>query len=127
MKIIVVAAIVCLLYTLNSGAQSLASINGKVVESSSEENLQGVSLKITSLNIFMETNSNGEFSIENIPKGNYTLQIEFENYEKQEFPIDIIEAKTYDLGTIFLQKTIVEKYETSLIVLTDEDLLDEEG
>jgi hypothetical protein len=127
MKIIVVAAIVCLLYTPNSGAQSLASIKGKVVEATSEEPLQGVFLIIRSLHISAEANLNGEFTFENIPLGSYTLQIQFEGYETQDFPIDIIEAKSYDLGTVFLQKTIVEKYETSLIILTDEDLLDEEG
>lgn len=127
MKIIVVAAIVCLFYAVNSDAQTLASIKGKVVEATSEENLQGVSLKIIALNFFAETNSNGEFIIENIPIGNFTLQFQFEGFETQEFPINILEAKPYDLGTIFLQKNIVEKYETSLIVLTDEDLLDEEG
>jgi hypothetical protein len=127
MKIIVVAAIVCLLYAVNSGAQTLSSVNGKVVEAISEEPLQGVSPKILSLNIFAETNLIGEFILENIPVGNYTLQIQFEGYETQDFPINILEAKTYDLGTIFLQKAIIEKYETSLIVLTDEDLLDEEG
>ncbi|HSQ45939.1 MAG TPA: TonB-dependent receptor, partial [Lutibacter sp.] len=88
---------------------------------------QGISLKIASLNIFAETNLNGGFILENIPVGNYSLQIQFEGYETQDFPFNILEAKTYDLGTIFLQKAIVETAELSLIVLTDEDLLDEEG
>lgn len=127
MKIIVVATIVCFFYAINSGAQTLASTNGKVVEATSEEPLSGVSLKITTLHVSVETNLNGEFTIENIPVGNYILQIEFEGYETQDFPINILEAKSYDLGAIFLEKVIVEKYETSLIVLTDEDLLDEEG
>ena len=127
MKIIVVAAIVCFLYAINSGAQTLASVNGKVVDVTSEEPLQGISLKIASLNISAESNLKGEFNLENVPVGNYTLQIQFEGYETQDFPINILENKSYDLGTIFLQKAIVEKYETSLIVLTDEDLLEEEG
>ena len=127
MKIIVVAAIVCLLFVQNLAAQTLASINGKVVEATSEEPLKGVSLKITALNIFAKTNFNGEFNFEKIPVGNYSLQIELEGYEKQDFPINMLEIKPYNLGIIFLQKAIVEKYETSLIVLTDEDLLDEEG
>ncbi|OGS73658.1 MAG: hypothetical protein A3F91_14690 [Flavobacteria bacterium RIFCSPLOWO2_12_FULL_35_11] len=127
MKIIVVAAIVCLLYAINSGAQTLSSINGKVVEATSEEPLKGVSLKIAALNIFAETNLNGEFILENIPLGSYTLQIRFEGYETQDFPINILDAKTYELGAIFLQKAIVETTETSLIFLTEEDLLDEEG
>jgi hypothetical protein len=127
MKIIVVATIACLLYAINSGAQTLASINGKVVEATSEEPLQGISLKIASLNIFTETNLKGEFILENIPVGNYTLQIQFEGYETQDFPINILETLSYDLNTIYLQKSIVETTELSLIVLTDEDLLDEEG
>ncbi len=127
MKIIVFAIIVCLMHALNTGAQTLASINGKVVEATSEEPLQGVFLKITALNISAESNLNGEFIFENIPVGSYTLQLQFEGYETQNFPINIVEIKPYNLGVIFLQKSIVEKYETSLIVLTDEDLLDEEG
>ncbi len=127
MKIIVIATIVCVLCTLNSHSQTLSSINGKVFDANSEEPLQGVSLKITALHIFTETNLNGEFNIENIPVGAYNLQLQFEGFTTQDFPINILEAKAYDLGTIFLQKAIVEKYETSLIVLTDEDLSDEEG
>ncbi|HSQ45403.1 MAG TPA: carboxypeptidase-like regulatory domain-containing protein, partial [Lutibacter sp.] len=127
MKIIVVATIACLLYAINSGAQTLASVSGKVVEATSEEPLKGISLKIASLNIFTETNLKGEFILENIPFGNYTLQIQFEGYETQDFPVNVLETKSYDLGTIYLQKSIVETAELSLIVLTDEDLLDGEG
>ncbi|MBE0424404.1 MAG: carboxypeptidase-like regulatory domain-containing protein, partial [Lutibacter sp.] len=127
MKIIVVATIVCLFYTVNSDSQSLASIKGKVVEATSEETLQGVFLKISPLNIFAETNLNGGFILENIPIGSYTMQIQLEGYETQDFPINILENKPYDLGTIYLQTTIVATDELSLIVLTDEDLLDEEG
>lgn len=127
MKIIVIATIACLFYVANSGGQTLASINGKVVEATSEEPLKGVSLKIVSLNIFAETNLNGEFILKNIPVGNYTLQIQVEGYETQDFPINILETKNYDLGIIYLQKTIIATDELSLVVLTDEDLLDEEG
>ncbi|MFO7673302.1 MAG: TonB-dependent receptor, partial [Lutibacter sp.] len=63
----------------------------------------------------------------NIPVGNYTLEIQFEGYETQDFPINILETLSYNLGTIYLQKSIDETVELSLIVLTDEDLLDEEG
>ncbi len=127
MKIIVFATIVCFLPAINSGAQTLASINGKVIEATSEEPIKGVSLKISALNFFAETNLNGEFNIENIPTGLHTLQIQYDGYVTQEFPVNILEHKPYNLGDIFLQKTTVEKYETSLIVLTDEDLSDEEG
>ena len=127
MKIIVVATIVCLFYAINSGAQTLTSINGKVIEATSEEPLKGVSLKIIALNYFAETNPNGEFSIENIPSGNYTLRIEFDGHETLNFPLNISESIPYNIGTIFLQKSIIDATETSLIVLTDEDLLDEEG
>lgn len=127
MKIIVIATIVCLLYAINSGAQTFASINGKVVEATSEEPLKGVSLKIMKLKIFTETNFNGEFIFENIPVGSYTLQIEFEGYETQDFPINIHENKPYNLGTVFLHKTIVARDDLSFIVLSDEELLDEEG
>jgi hypothetical protein len=127
MKIIVFATIVCLFYALNSGAQTLTSINGKVVEATSEVPIKGVSLEISGLNFSSETNLNGEFTIENIPIGTYALQLQFEGYEKQDFPINLIEMIPYDLGTIFMHKTIVEQLGTSFIVLTEEDLLDEEG
>lgn len=86
MKIIVIAAVVCFLFLQNSVAQTLASINGKVVEATSEEPLQGVSLKIASLNIFAETNLNGEFILKNIPVGSYTLQIQLKVTKRKIFP-----------------------------------------
>ncbi len=127
MKLIVVTAIVCLFYVLNSGAQTLTSISGKVFEATSEDPLKGVSLEIEGINFSSETNLNGEFTIENIPIGTYALQLQFEGYEKQDFPINLIETTPYDLGTIFMHKTVVEQLGASFIVLTEEDLLDEEG
>ncbi|MFA5297165.1 MAG: carboxypeptidase-like regulatory domain-containing protein, partial [Lutibacter sp.] len=127
MKIIVIATMAYFFCAINLSAQTLTYIEGKVVEAISEEPLQGVSLKITALNIYTETNLNGEFKIENVLVGTYNLQMQFEGYISQDFPIHILEAKAYNLGTIFLQKAIVEKYETSLIVLTDEDISDEDG
>ncbi len=125
MKRIVIVTIVWLCCTINATSQTVTSLNGNVVDATSEKNLEGVIVKIENTSIFGETNSNGEFNIEKIPIGNQIILITFEGFSSQNIPITSIENKTYNLGTIFLYPSITELQETSIISLSDDDLLDD--
>ena len=125
MKIIVTVAIVWLCCTIHATSQTVTLLKGKVVETTSEKPLKGVVVRIKNTSIFVKTNFKGEFSIENIPLGKQIIQISFEGFSNQNLPINILETETFDLGTIFLYKIITEIQETSIISLSDDDLLDD--
>ncbi|WP_372794092.1 TonB-dependent receptor domain-containing protein [Lutibacter sp.] len=125
MKIIVITAIVWLCYTVNATSQTVTSLKGKVVNATSEKNLKGVIIKIKGTSLFVETNINGEFNIEKVPIGSQIVQITFEGFSSQNIPITNIENEVYYLGTIFLYPSITELQETSIISLSDDDLLDD--
>ncbi|AMC11166.1 TonB-dependent receptor [Lutibacter profundi] len=127
MKIIVITTIVWLCCTINVTSQTVITLKGKVIEATSERPLKGVMVKIKGTPFFTETKSEGEFSIENLPKGNMVLQFIFKGFETQNTPINVnaFEDEIYNLGVIFLYKEIFEPQETATISLSDDDLLDD--
>jgi len=125
MKIIVITTIVWLCCTINATSQIVTSIKGKVIDVISERPLKDVKIKIKDTFLVDETNFNGEFNIEKVPIGSQVIQISFEGFNSQSIPINNIENEPYDLGTIFLFPSITELQETSSIVLSDDDLLDD--
>ncbi|WP_456378936.1 carboxypeptidase-like regulatory domain-containing protein [Lutibacter sp.] len=125
MKIIVLTAIVWLCCTINVTSQTVLSLKGKVVKVTSEEPLKGVTVTIKNTSFSVKTNVHGEFNIKNVPTGKQIIQISFKGFSTQNIPVHITENKTYDLGTIFLYDAILEIQETSIISLSDDDLLNE--
>jgi len=125
MKILVITTIFCLCCMPNILAQSVVSVKGKIVSSDFEKPLTGVSVQIKNTNLIYETNAEGIFIIENLSSGSHLLQITFEGYQSQNIPIAIFEKKEYDLGTIYLDVSIPELTDTSVILLSDDDLSDD--
>ena len=122
---IVTTAIVWLCCIINGTSQTTTSIQGTIVEASSEKPLKGVLVKIKNTSISLKTTNQGQFFIENIPIGNQILELLFEDFESQNLPITIIKNENIDLGIIFLYPSIPEIHETSIISLSDDDLLDD--
>ncbi|MBG7630913.1 MAG: carboxypeptidase-like regulatory domain-containing protein, partial [Bacteroidetes bacterium] len=125
MKILVITTIFCLCCMPNILAQSVVSVKGKIVSSDFEKPLAGVSVQIKNTNLICKTNTEGIFIVENVPAGSHLLQITFEGYQSQHIPIAIFEKKEYDLGTIYLDVSIPELTDTSVILLSDDDLSDD--
>ena len=125
MRILVYTTIVLFFCTLNLSAQISASIKGKVVNGISEKEVKGVSVKIIDTFIDDKTNEFGDFKLNNISTGNYIIEIFFIGFENQKIPIHISEEKEYDIGIIYLQQLIEEIHESSIILLSDDDLLDD--
>ncbi len=125
MRILVSTTIVLFFCTLNLSAQISASIKGKVVSGVSEKEVKGVSVKIIDISIDYKTDEFGDFKLNNIPFGNYIIEISFAGFENQKIPIHISEEKEYDIGIIYLQQLFEEIQESSIILLSDDDLLDD--
>ncbi|MFK5957272.1 MAG: TonB-dependent receptor, partial [Lutibacter sp.] len=125
MKIIVITAIVWLCCTINVTSQTGTSIQGTIVEASSKNPLKGVLVKIKNTSFFVETTTKGDFFIENIPVGNQVLELTYNGYQNQNVPITIHKNQHLYLGTIFLDEIFSEIQETTLISLSDDDLLND--
>lgn len=126
MKKLIILGFFGICCALKTTSQVRISIKGKVVASNYDNPLKGVLISIKDTPFFDETNFDGIFKIENIPKGIYEIQIQLNGYTSQIIPIDINENKLIDLGTIFLTQSRYEIEESNTISLTNADLSDEE-
>jgi 5-hydroxyisourate hydrolase-like protein (transthyretin family) len=82
----VVAMFVCFASTQTFAAQSEilleeGTITGVVVDASTDEPISGVEVELERSDKSAETNADGEFTINNLEAGVYTLVVEVEGYE----------------------------------------------
>ncbi|MFB9270603.1 MULTISPECIES: TonB-dependent receptor [Flavobacteriaceae] len=125
MKKLLFLGFLCFLYGYNLNAQTTASIRGKIIDITSKKPLKGISIALENTLFFTETDINGDFNIEKIPNESYVLRLNFQGYQSQKIPIIIEDSTTINLGVIYLSKAIIEVADDSLILLTDDDLLDD--
>ncbi|WP_018127137.1 carboxypeptidase-like regulatory domain-containing protein [Balneola vulgaris] len=65
-------------------------LTGEVVDSETEEALAEVTIKVSELNVSVETNKEGEYSVKNLVAGEtYTIIVEHDGYKKYESDIEI--------------------------------------
>ncbi len=125
MKKLLFLGFLCFLYGYNLNAQTTASIRGKIIDITSKKPLKGISVALENTLFFTETDINGDFNIEKILNESYVLRLNFQGYQSQKIPIIIEDSTTINLGVIYLSKAIIEVADDSLILLTDDDLLDD--
>lgn len=122
MRKIMITMFLALLTSVGIMAQNV--VKGVVVDSNSENPLQGVSVSIKSLSKTTLTNADGSFSLTNITNGSYVVEISFKGYETQNFPVKL-SGNTVDLGTILFYEDISEDQDLSTITITDDELNDD--
>jgi len=96
-------------------------IKGIVVDSNSERPLLNVVVRVKNTIITAKTTINGIFLVKDLANGTYILEIKFNGFESQNFPVEL-SNNTIDLGTIFLFEDIVEEQDLSIITITDDEL-----
>ncbi len=101
-------------------------IRGTVLDANSENPLHGVSVILKGSDLKVLTDKKGSFIIRNIAFGKATLEIHFQGYESQYFPLTICNT-TIDLGVIYLYEKFEEITDLSLINITDDELNSEDG
>lgn len=99
-------------------------IKGVVVDSEKNTQLKGVAIKVKKNTISTLTNENGVFILQNLINGSYVLEISFNGYETQNFPVEL-SGTTLDLGTILLYEDLTEEEDLSTVTLTDDELNDD--
>ena len=77
-KVFIIIFIVIL--PLSLWAQALSSIQGRVTDKETGESLPGVNIVIESLHLGTVTNSKGEYRLNKIPDGKYSLSVSFIGY-----------------------------------------------
>ena len=97
------------------------SIKGVVLDNDANNPLSNVLLQLKNTTITTKTDFDGSFKIENLENGNYLLEIKFEGYESQNYPVQL-SGKIIDLGTIILYKNFTVDLDLSIITITDDEL-----
>lgn len=118
------AAFLFLLFTAFTFAQN-GSVKGVVVESQGNEALPGVRVMIENTALTTTTNALGEFMIVNVPKGEFTIMFESDNYSILSMPITVESGQTLNLDLVFLERDITQEQNNNLIALTESNLTDE--
>ncbi|TMM32438.1 TonB-dependent receptor [Polaribacter aestuariivivens] len=99
-------------------------VKGIVVDSNSENPLQGVLVNVKNTTVNKVTNVNGVFNITGVTNGKYIVELKLAGYETQNFPVEL-SGNVVDLGTILFFRDITEDQDLSLITITDDELNDD--
>lgn len=99
-------------------------VKGIVLDSDSENALEGVLVSVVNTTFNLETGSDGVFALHSIPNGSYIVEMKLAGYETQNFPVEL-SGDPVDLGTILFYKDIAEDQDLSLITITDDELNDD--
>jgi len=109
-------------------AQLVNTLKGTIVSSETKRPMQHVVIAIDKTTISHQTDSHGDFNLTHIPNGNLVVEISYQGYESQFFPITMKRGETITLGTIFLSKIPIELHENEgSISLTEDDLNNDQG
>ena len=83
-----------------SPAQKAITIAGKITDKQSGEELVGVIVEVEGTDIMVYTDMNGQYTIDNLTKGDYTLNIKYISYQEtviEDLKLDNTEAKDLDI------------------------------
>ncbi len=111
--------------SLMVSAQSLSTVQGKVVDNQTKNALPGVMVKIDGTALEMTTNASGDFNFTNVPTGNFIVVVSRTGYLTQNLPIVVAEGATLDLDVIALENDVAQEQADNLITLTENDLSDD--
>jgi hypothetical protein len=106
-------------------AQSGTGVSGKVVDSKTQKPLQDVIVAVQNSSLTEITDALGKFTIKNVSEGSQLVSIKSTGYKDQLFTINVVKGAILDLGVVVLEEDITQEQQNSLIVITDNDLGDD--
>jgi iron complex outermembrane recepter protein len=108
-KLHLLLVVLSIFLSINTFANALAAIKGKVVDASTREPLVGATLYISDLKATLVTDSKGEFTFNNLPaKGKFLLEVRFIGYKTTSKLIDLAADKEI---TLALEPSVIESAE----------------
>ena len=129
---------VCLLFMGRLSAQTQGVITGRIVDAQTGKPLYGANVRVEGTFLGAASNTDGEFRIDNIPPGRFSLHITMIGYEKQSMPVSVQingpQSVTVELTPAVLRqptliitatkrKQHIEDAPTTVNVLQSEDIL----
>ncbi|MBT8276099.1 MAG: TonB-dependent receptor, partial [Bacteroidia bacterium] len=103
----------------------VTAVKGRVVDGYSSEEIQGAEVRLTSVNLFSETDVNGRFNIsgDNLPLGEQLLVISANGYLSKKFRIIIEQGQEVNMDPILLETDLtISNAQIGLISLSDYEL-----
>lgn len=116
----------CLLFLFfcNGFGQHTSTLKGVIVDQDSKLLLSNVLVEVVDTDLKMFSDENGVFVFKNIPFGNHKILITREGYADKIFPLELKDTLAISLGKIYLSNALEKIQELQTIVLSDEDLLE---
>ena len=102
----------------NEFAVQGGSISGTIVDSETGEELIGANILLTELEEGAVTDQEGEFSLENVPAGTYTMRVSYIGYQTHVEEVQLTEDEdiqvevALEIGEDQLEEIVVTGYET---------------
>jgi hypothetical protein len=116
---------VFILLCLFTGIQAQNTVKGIVLDGDFETPLPNVNITVKqNLLVKTITNKDGFFELKNLLNESYILQVKFQGYETQNFPLEF-SGETINLEEIYLFKDFIEEQDLGLITITDDELNDD--
>lgn len=106
-------------------SQQNQGVRGVVVDSKTQKPLQSVVVSIQNTTFTKITTAEGAFLFENVPAGEFLLQVKTEGYTNQLLPFEVSLNQMVDLGIIVMEYDITAEQQLSLITITESDLGDD--
>ncbi|MGD8780167.1 MAG: TonB-dependent receptor [Ignavibacteria bacterium] len=78
--------------------QQTGSIKGKITDAKTGEALMGANIMLKETNTGVAANENGEYSLEKLSPGNYTLVIKYIGYTTKEETVEVAANRTIELN-----------------------------
>ncbi|WP_299712548.1 carboxypeptidase-like regulatory domain-containing protein [uncultured Tenacibaculum sp.] len=123
MKQFILTVLFC--FTISYGVFGQNTVKGVVKDSNSEKVLQGVSVSIEGRNDSQVTNTDGIFTLQNLPDGKFIVTLKKTGYETQNYPVTL-SGSVVDLGDIFMyEDEFSDNQDLSTIIIADDELNDD--
>lgn len=89
MKKVFLFCVICLSFSFVFGQEKSGSLVGKIIDVNTSEVLSEAEVQIKGGNLYAMTDALGNYKIDNIPEGNYQVEVSLLGYEKQVKNIEI--------------------------------------
>jgi hypothetical protein len=106
-------------------AQQSASVQGKVVDSKSQNPVENVVATLDATGTTALTNALGVFAFPDVAGGTHVLTISSTGFVSQTFTLEVEPGQPLDIGVVSLEYDITSEQQLSLITITDNDLGDD--
>lgn len=118
MKILISS--VFLLFSLFASAQT-GTITGKITDTETKETLVGVTVLVEGTALGGITDLDGNYTIKNVPAGNYTLRLKYVGYEDVTTEVTVQAGQTTSVEEVKLQSTAIGLSEVEIFANVVED------